>query len=68
MAHEEDNEVSTSNLSQFTLNELQDTFDDLFFIFKKMGTKNNFLKKMIFTLSKENENLKIKFQKMKFVF
>ena len=45
MAHEEDNEVSTSNSSQFTLNELQDAFDDLFFEFKKMGIKNSFSKR-----------------------
>ena len=57
MAHEEDNEVSTSNSSQFTLNELQDAFDDLFFEFKKMGIKNSLLKKIIFTLFKENEDL-----------
>ena len=60
IAHEEHNEVSTSNLSQFILYELQDVFDELFFEFKKMGTKNNFLKKIISIISKENENLQKK--------
>ena len=34
IAHEEENEVSTSNSSQFTFNELQDTFDVLMAEFK----------------------------------
>ena len=34
MTHEEENEVSTSNSSQFTFNELQDTFDVLMAEFK----------------------------------
>ena len=33
------------NSSQFTFNELQDTFDDLMAEFKKVGIKNNLLKK-----------------------
>ena len=36
MAHEEENEVSTSISSQFTFNELQDAFDDLMVEIKKV--------------------------------
>ena len=52
MAHEDENKVSNSNSSQITFNELQDAFDELMVEFKKVGIKNNFLKKMITTLSK----------------
>ena len=65
MAHEEENMVSTSNSSQFTFNELQDTFDDLVANFKKVGIKNNLLKRMISTLSKENEVLQKKNEDLK---
>ena len=57
MTHEEDNEVSTSNSSQFTHNELQNTFDDLFFKFKKMGIKNSIFQRMISIIFKKNEDL-----------
>ena len=57
MAYEEENEVSTSNLSLFTFNELQDAFDDLMFEFKNIKNKNNLLKKMMSAPSKENEDL-----------
>ena len=46
MAHEEDNEVSTSNSSQFTLNELQDTFNDFFFNSKRWKLKTVFSKRL----------------------
>ena len=45
MTHEEDNEVSTSNSSQFTLNELQNAFDDLFFELKRWELKTVFSKR-----------------------
>ena len=57
MAHEDGDEVSNSNSSQITFNELQDGFDKLIVEFKKLGIKNNLLKKMITTLSKGNEDL-----------
>ena len=57
MANEEESEVSSPNSSQFTFNELQDAFDELICEFKKMGIKNNFLKKMISTLANEKEVL-----------
>ena len=57
MAHEDGDEVSNSNSSQITFNELQDAFDKLIAEFKKLGIKNNLLKKMITTFSKDNEDL-----------
>ena len=57
MAHEDKDEVSNSNSSQITFNELQDAFDELMSEFKKVRIKNSLLKKMIVTLSKENEDL-----------
>ena len=57
MAHEDKNEVSTSNSSQVIFNELQDVFDELMTEFKKVGIKNSLIKKMIFTIFKENEEL-----------
>ena len=60
MVHKEENEVSASNSSLFTFNELQDAFDDLMFEFKNVGNKNILLKKMMSTLSKENEDLQKK--------
>ena len=65
MAHEEENGVSTSISSQFTFNELHDTFDDLMVEFKKIGIKNSILKKIISTLLKENENLQNKIKDLK---
>ena len=56
ISQDDEDEVSTSNSSQITLNELQDIFDELMAEFKKMGIKNSLLKKMISTLSKENED------------
>ena len=60
MTHEEENEVSTSNSSQFTFNELQDIFDDLLAEFKKVEIKNSLLKKMIFTILKKMRTYKRK--------
>ena len=57
MVHEDKDEVCNSNSFQITFNELQDTFDELMSEFKKVGIKNNLLKKLITTLSKENEDL-----------
>ena len=57
MAHEDEDEVSNSNSSQITFNELQDAFDELMSEFKKVEIKNSLLKKMITTLSKENKDL-----------
>ena len=57
MAHEDKDEVSYSNSFQITFNKLQDVFDELMSEFKNVGIKNNLLKKMITTLSKENEDL-----------
>ena len=65
IAHEKDNEVPTSNSSQFTFNELQDAFDDLFFEFKKIKIKNSILKRTISTLFKENEFLQKKNEVLK---
>ena len=45
MAHEDEEEVFTSNSSQTTFNELQDTFDELMAKFKKVRIKNSFLEK-----------------------
>ena len=57
MAYGDEYEVSNSNSSQITFNELQDAFDELMSEFKKIGIKNSLLKKMINNLSKENEDL-----------
>ena len=57
MAHEDEDEVSNSNSSQINFNELQDVFDELMAEFKKVVIKNSLLKKMVTTISKENENL-----------
>ena len=64
MAHEDKDEVSNSNSSQITFNELQDAFDELMAEFKKLGIKNSllkrwfvlFLKKM--KIYKKNKDLK----------
>ena len=57
MAHEDEVEVSNSNSSQITFDELQEAFDELTGEFKKVRIKNSLLKKMIVALSQENENL-----------
>ena len=57
MDHENEDEVTNSNSSQITFNELQDTFDELMSEFKKVGIKNSLLKKRFGSLSKENEDL-----------
>ena len=50
MAHEDEDEVSNSNSSQITFNELQDAFDELMVEFKKVKIKNSLPKKTIHTL------------------
>lgn len=56
MTQEEDtNEVSTS---EFTFDELLDAFHELMNEFRKLGAKNNVLKKMVSSLTKGNEVLK----------
>ena len=57
MAHEDEDEVSNSNSSQISFDELQDAFDELMIEFKKVGIKSSLLKKMVSTLSKDNEDL-----------
>ena len=60
MAHEDEDEVPNSNSSQISFDELQDAFDELIIEFKKVGIKNSLLKKMVSTLSKDNEDLQNK--------
>ena len=60
ISQDDEDEVSTSNSSQFTFNELQDIFDDLLAEFKKVGIKNSLLKKMIFTILKKMRTYKRK--------
>ena len=57
MAHEDKDEISNSSSSQIIFNELQNVFNELMVEFKKVRIKNSLLKKMITTLSKENEDL-----------
>ena len=57
MENEDEDEVSNSNSSQITFNKLQDAFDELISEFKKVVIKNSLFKKMITTVSNENEDL-----------
>ena len=65
MTNKDENEVSNSNSSEITFNELQDAFDELMSEFKKVGIKNSLFKMMISTISKENEDLQKKKKNLK---
>ena len=70
MVHEEDNEVSTSNSSQFTCNELQDALMTYFLSSKRWELKTVFSKGWFLLFPKKMRAYKrrIKFWKMKFMF
>ena len=68
MAHEDEDKVLNSNSSQISFDELQDAFDELMIEFKKVRIKNSLIKKMVSTLSKDNEDLQNEKKKMRFVF
>ena len=59
MGHEQEVSNSNSNNGEFSYDELQDAFNELFGEFEKVVLKNKVLKKQISTLSKidSNENI-----------
>ena len=59
MGHNEQVSNSNSNTNNYSYEELQDAFDELYGEFEKVILKNKVLKKQIFTLSKidSNENI-----------
>ena len=56
MGHEQEVSNSNSNNGEFSYDELQDTFNELFGEYEKVVLKNKVLKKQISTLSKNNSN------------